>query len=127
MQIIAASPYVPAIYNYNDSVPSGNYDDFAELAGCSEGSFNTSQYSSTFACLVAADSVVLQNASGTVSTTRGYFGTFGFLPVLDGELIQTRPSEQLLLGQVTGQRLLVGVSAGLLLPSKHRVLTLAIE
>ena len=72
-----------------------------------------SQYSSTFDCLVATDSVVLQNASGTVSTTRGYFGTFGFLPVLDGELIQTRPSEQLLSGQVSGQRLLVGVSTGL--------------
>ena len=74
------------------------------------------QYSSTFDCLVATDSVALQNASGTVSTTRGIFGTFAFLPVLDGDFIRTRPSEQLLLGQVSGNRLLVGVSTSLLLP-----------
>jgi hypothetical protein len=124
---------VPAIYNYNDSVPTGNYDCFAELAGCGNSSSRMSQYLSTFDCLVATDSLVLQNASGTVSTTRGYFGTFAFLPVLDGELIQTRPSEQLLLGQVSGQRLLLGVSTGLPLqlgikPTRSAsVLTLAVE
>ena len=106
---------MPAVYQYNDSVPTGNYDDFAALAGCGKGSSRIAQYSSTFDCLVATDSVTLQNASGTVSTTRGIFGTFAFLPVLDGSLIQTRPSEQLLLGQVSGHRLLVGVSTRLFL------------
>ncbi|KAG0653117.1 secreted lipase [Hyphodiscus hymeniophilus] len=109
--IIAASPYLPAIYNYNDPVPTGNYDDFAQHAGCGKGSSTLSHYPSTFDCLVAADTVLLQNASGIVSTTRGFFGSFGFLPVLDGDLIQTRPSEQLLLGQVSGHRLLVGNNA----------------
>lgn len=113
LQIIAASPYVPAIYNYDDSVHEQNYAAFAEQAGCSKGSLKSIQYPSTFDCLVATDSAVLQNASGTVSTTQGYFGTFGFLPVLDGKLIQTRPSTQLLSGRVNGKRLLVGVSASL--------------
>ncbi|KAH8817012.1 putative carboxylesterase [Xylogone sp. PMI_703] len=109
--IIAASPYLPAIYNYDDSVPTDNYNAFADLAGCGNSSSKRSQYSTTFDCLVAADSAALQNASGTVSTTRGFFGTFAFLPVLDGKLIQNRPSEQLLLGKVSGKRLLVGNNA----------------
>lgn len=53
---------------------------------------------------------MLQNASGLVSTTRGYFGTFAFLPVIDDDYIQGRPSQQLLAGEVSGKRILVGVS-----------------
>ena len=63
-----------------------------------------------FDCLVASDTVTLQKASGTVSTTRGYFGSFAFLPVVDGDYIQERPSTQLLQGKVAGKSLLVGVS-----------------
>lgn len=59
---------------------------------------------------MAADTEVLQNASGTVSTTRGYFGSFAFSPVVDGDYIRRRPSRQLELGKVAGKRLLVGVS-----------------
>jgi hypothetical protein len=133
--MIAASLYLPAIYNYDGSVPTDNYDDFVEQAGCGNGSNRLKQYSNTFDCLVATDSVVLQNASGTVSTTRGYFGSFAFLPVIDGELIQMKPSEQLLLGKVSGQRLLVGVSTSLLcfqsgnqsIPRQQWWLTLTIE
>ena len=61
-------------------------------------------------CLVAADTDVLQNASGTVSTTMGYFGSFAFLPVIDDDYIQERPSVQLLEGGLTGKRALIGVS-----------------
>lgn len=86
-----------------------------ELAGCGKSSSRVTQHSSTFDCLVATDTVVLQNASGTISTTRGYFGTFAFLPVIDGDLIQTRPSKQLLLGQVSGHRLLIGVGTSIFL------------
>lgn len=109
-QIIAASPYTPAIYTYSDSIPTIYYEDFAELAGCGRNCSQTSKYPSVFDCLVAADSEVLQNASGAVSTTHGYFGSFAFLPVVDGDYIQQRPSVQLSLGQVSGQRILVGVS-----------------
>lgn len=64
---------------------------------------------------------MLQNASGTVSTTRGYFGSFGFLPVIDGDYIQQQPSVQLPLGNVSGKRLLVGVSASF--PNLESLLT----
>lgn len=53
---------------------------------------------------------MLQNASGTVSTTLGYFGSFAFLPVIDGDYIQERPAAQLLSGKLSGKRVLVGVS-----------------
>jgi carboxylesterase type B len=66
------------------------------------------KYHSTFDCLVNADSMVLQNASGIVSTS-GLFGTFAFLPVVDGNFIQYRPAEQLSWGRVSGKRILVGV------------------
>ncbi|KAI1503838.1 Alpha/Beta hydrolase protein [Biscogniauxia marginata] len=109
--IIAASPYTPAIYRYSDPVPTAHYDKFAELAGCGRTSSSPGQYSSVFDCLVAADSEVLQNASGIVSTTQGYFGSFAFLPVIDDDYIQERPARQLLLGRVSGKRLLVGNNA----------------
>jgi hypothetical protein len=105
-QIIAASPYTPPIYRYNDSVPSAYFDDFVDLAGCS-----APRNTSVFECLISTDTLVLQNASGTVSTTHGYFGSFAFLPVIDDEYILDRPSQQLLAGNVNGARILVGVSS----------------
>jgi hypothetical protein len=80
------------------------------LAGCGQDGSQSSLYSSAFECLVAADTTILQNASGTVSTTQGYFGSFAFLPVIDGNYIQERPSLQLSQGRVSGVRILVGVS-----------------
>ncbi|OTA63197.1 putative carboxylesterase [Hypoxylon sp. EC38] len=109
--IIAASPYLPPVYRYNDSVPTARYDEFVDLAGCGQSSSKLSNFRSIFDCLVAADSTVLQNASGTVSTTQGYFGSFAFLPVVDEDYIQERPSEQFLHGNVTGKRILVGNNA----------------
>ncbi|KAI1097938.1 putative carboxylesterase [Jackrogersella minutella] len=109
--IIAASPYLPPVHRYNDTVPTARYDKFVELAGCGHNSSQLSNYSSTFDCLVAVDSAILQNASGTVSTTLGYFGSFAFLPVIDDDYIQELPSAQLLRGNVTGKRVLVGNNA----------------
>ncbi|KAI1205836.1 putative carboxylesterase [Annulohypoxylon truncatum] len=109
--IIAASPYLPPVHKYNDTVPTTHYNKFVKLVGCDQGSSKLSNYSSTFDCLVAAESAVLQNASGTVSTTQGYFGSFAFLPVIDHDYIRERPSAQLLSGNITGKRLLVGNNA----------------
>ncbi len=86
------------MYNYSDSFPKARYDKFVELAGCSEPLANQT----TFDCLVAADTEVLQNASGTVSTTLGYFGSFAFLPVIDDDYIQERPAAQLLSANLSG-------------------------
>ncbi|KAL2826715.1 Alpha/Beta hydrolase protein [Aspergillus cavernicola] len=104
--VIAASPYSPPIYQYNDQEPTRYYDYFAELAGCGSGAVNN-----TFDCLVDAPTEVLQNASGIVSMSGDLFGSFAFSPVVDEDFITTRPSQQLLHGYVSGQRILVGNNA----------------
>ncbi|KAK7967594.1 carboxylesterase family protein [Apiospora aurea] len=109
--IIAASPWTPPTYRYDDETPMGNYKSFAELAGCDAATSELKGRADVFDCLVAADTMALQNASGLVSTTHGYFGTFAFGPVVDNDYIQDLPSKQLLAGQVTGKRILVGNNA----------------
>ncbi|KAI0112061.1 Alpha/Beta hydrolase protein [Nemania sp. FL0031] len=105
--IIAASPYFPTVYRYSDSFTTVRYNKFVELAGCSEPVANKT----TFDCLVAADTEVLQNASGTVSTTIGYWGSFAFLPVIDDDYIRERPAAQLSRAKLSGKRVLVGNNA----------------
>lgn len=93
-------------YKYDDPVTTRKYQAFAKAAGCAGGA--SASYSTVFSCLVKADTEVLQNASGVVSES-GEFGTFAFLPVTDGDFVQTRPSQQLLAKKVQGKRILIGV------------------
>ncbi|KAK2602565.1 hypothetical protein N8I77_009083 [Diaporthe amygdali] len=109
--IIAASPYSYAIYDYRDSIPTNYYHEFANLASCGQNSSRFQQYSSVFECLVATESEILQYASGNVSESFGYYGSWAFLPVIDEDYIQERPSLQLFRGLVAGQRILVGNNA----------------
>jgi hypothetical protein len=55
------------------------------------------------------DTNTLQNASGLISAS-GAWGTFAFLPVIDGDFIRELPSKQLLEKRVSGKRVLSGVS-----------------
>jgi len=106
---IAASPYLPKQYHYNDWNPSQNYYAFANAAGCSiTGYGNASQ--TIFDCLLSKDTDALQNASVAVTASVTY-GTWAFLPVTDGTLVQSRPSDQLLQKRVNGRSLLVGNNA----------------
>jgi carboxylesterase type B len=107
--VIAACPYSPAIHRYDDSVPTAYFEHFAEHAGCGENSTQLAQYESVFECLVSAESDTLQYASGNVSKSYGYFGSWAFLPVVDGDFIQARPSLQFARARVSGNRILVGV------------------
>ena len=107
-KIIAASIAVQKQYKYDDQVPTRYYQAFTKAAGCSGGP-NTTE-SAIFDCLVNSDTVVLQNASATISVS-GEFGTWAFLPVTDGDFIQMAPSKQLLEKAVSGKRLLLGVGS----------------
>ncbi|EAU30772.1 conserved hypothetical protein [Aspergillus terreus NIH2624] len=110
---------------YDGATPTTYYEQFAEHAGCGPLAPTRSQYKTTFDCLVAAPSESLQNASGIVSES-GFFGTFGFAPVVDGDMIRERPSVQLLTGHVSGRRILVGNNANDGVPlSNPNVLTRA--
>lgn len=108
-QVIAASPYSNAIYDYSDQVPTAFYREFASLAGCGENATRLQQYPSVFQCLVETESEVLQYASGNVSESFGTYGSWAFLPVIDRDYIQERPSVQLTKGLIAGRRILVGV------------------
>lgn len=52
----------------------------------------------------------LINASATISQS-GTYGTWGFLPVIDGIFIEQTPSQQLLKKQVNGRNALLGNNA----------------
>lgn len=105
--IIAASPYLPTQWAYNDFTPSQAYYQLAETVGCLSGSVIAN--GTIFSCLQAADTIALQNASAHIEGG-GKYGQFAFLPVTDGEFITQRPSQQLLAGNVNGLRILSGVS-----------------
>jgi hypothetical protein len=91
-------------------VPSQSYYAFAQAAGCfdghAEGGRATDQ--SIIKCLVNKDTATLQLASGTVSGS-GRYGSWGFLPVIDGKFIQELPSQQYLRKELNGRRILSGV------------------
>ncbi|KAF1956825.1 alpha/beta-hydrolase [Byssothecium circinans] len=101
--LIAASPYLPAQYTYDDTTPTTRYYEFAAKAGCgSQGE--------VFECLLATDTLTLQAASSNVSTSQSY-GTWAFLPVIDGQYVRHLPSRQLSQHLVNGMRILVGNNA----------------
>jgi hypothetical protein len=56
------------------------------------------------ACLRAVNSSVLEEAN-TVISAAAFFGTFAFVPVVDGEFIRESPGRQLSAGAVNGVRL----------------------
>lgn len=107
MQIIAASPYNPALYSYNGEVPTNRYLEFAARAGCYKSILTSKR--AIFDCLVNADTETLQYASANVSIS-GRWGTWAFQPVVDGDFVQELPSQQLLQKKLSGKRVLSGVS-----------------
>ncbi|KAM0304066.1 hypothetical protein ACHAO8_011453 [Botrytis cinerea] len=106
---IAASPYLPKQYAFNDWVPTQSYYAFAEAAGCPVRAYR-SVNATIFDCLVSRDVATLSNASLEVSNA-GTFGTWGFLPVTDGVFLQDVPSRQLLDKRLNGRSLLIGNNA----------------
>jgi carboxylesterase type B len=101
---IAASPYLPKQYAYNDEVPTRFYYAFAERAGCDISAPRL------FDCLLSKDTAILQKSSAALTANTAY-GTWAFLPVTDGKFIQEEPSSQLLKRRLNGHNLLVGNNA----------------
>ncbi|KAH7906561.1 Alpha/Beta hydrolase protein [Hygrophoropsis aurantiaca] len=95
---ITSSTFLPSQYNYSDRIPQLMYDEVASMAGCSSND-------DTFTCLQEVDASVLQNANYNLSAT-GFYGSYVFVPVVDGTFIVERPSVTLARGQVNGDILL---------------------
>lgn len=115
---IAASPYLPLQFGYKDFEPSQSYYAFAAEASCFNGTAYGNTRQNIFECLVSKDTPTLQQANVKVSAS-SFFGTWSFLPVTDGNYVQSVPSKQLNERKVNGKRLLVGnngAEGGLFVP-----------
>jgi len=107
---IAASPYLPQQYRYDDEWPTSNYFAFAEAAGCLSVHPTNREASAAFDCLTKQDWRVLTSASQKVSVS-GRFGTWGFAPVTDGDLLPDIPSKQLKEKKLNGRLMLTSNNA----------------
>lgn len=73
---IAASPFLPMQYGYNDWIPSQSYYSFAARAGCNMNlPYLASNSTPIFECLLNISSDALINASATISQA-GSYGTW---------------------------------------------------
>lgn len=79
---IAASPFLPRQYAYDDQAPTKSYYSLASQAGCSLGAYGNGN-ESLFECLISKDTATLRDAAIAVTNT-GTYGTWAFLPVTDG-------------------------------------------
>ena len=68
-----------------------------------KASFSCLSAQDTLGCLRAADVNSLQSANLEIGAS-GFFGTFVFVPVVDGSFITDRPTELLQAGKVNGVR-----------------------
>ena len=108
---IAASPYLPPQYDYDDAIPEAAYTLFVSKAGCGKEKGEAA----VFACLQKADTKALQDASQYVNS-QSFYGTWTWLPVTDGKYLQSIPSKQLYSGKINGARLLTSVCSLLCVP-----------
>ncbi|XXH03308.1 hypothetical protein Hte_009706 [Hypoxylon texense] len=108
--IIAASPYLPTQWDYDDIAPTEFYYEFADIVGCLTE--ETTAEDSIFDCLVSADTIKLQNASNIISYKSTLYGHWAFVPVTDGTMIQKRPIDHLVDGgKLNGIRILTSNNA----------------
>ncbi|KAJ7649060.1 alpha beta-hydrolase [Mycena polygramma] len=95
---ITSSTFLPSQYNYNDRIPELLYGEVVAQTNCS-------QATDTLICLRAADVNALENANLNISAA-AFFGTYVFVPVVDGEFITQRPTISLAEKKVNGEALL---------------------
>lgn len=100
---IAASPYLPAQYNYDAAIPTKYYYDLSSRVGCGSSG-------SVLDCLRGKDSATLQTANQDVTASAKY-GSWAYLPVTDGTFVTSRPSQPLFAKTVNGEAILVGNNA----------------
>ena len=107
--MIVSSPYLPAQYDYNATVPTQKYHAFAQAAGCFGNTLAVPAASeNVFECLVRQETEILQQASAKVSAS-GLYASWAFVPVTDGDFVQELPSQQLHKKKLSGLRILSGV------------------
>ncbi|EGN99360.1 hypothetical protein SERLA73DRAFT_108823 [Serpula lacrymans var. lacrymans S7.3] len=95
---ITSSTFLPSQYYYNDRVPQSLYEQVVSISGCSSSN-------DSLACLRTVDANTIQTINYDLAGT-GFYGTYLFVPVVDGTFIVERPSVTLAKGLANGEMLL---------------------
>ncbi|KAF8077595.1 Alpha/Beta hydrolase protein [Lyophyllum atratum] len=101
---ITSSSFLPSQYNFDDSIPEVTHPPpfygtrLTVIYSCTSSA-------DTLACLRGVDIATLQAANVKISTA-AFFGTFVFVPVVEGTLITQRPTVALKQRKVNGLALL---------------------
>ncbi|KAL1738845.1 Alpha/Beta hydrolase protein, partial [Schizophyllum fasciatum] len=102
-RMVAASTFLPPQYAYDDVIPEGIYAEVLAQTGCSTARNH-------MRCLRGADPNLLLAVNYEMSM-KAYYGTFLFVPVIDGKFILQRPSQNLAHRKLNAKELLaLGVS-----------------
>ncbi|KAG2130975.1 Alpha/Beta hydrolase protein [Suillus bovinus] len=95
---MTSSTFLPSQYNYNDRIPELLYSEVVNGTNCTSSL-------DTLSCLRAADVDTLQTLNYNININ-GFFGTFVFVPVVDGTFILERPTVTIRKGRLNGNYLL---------------------
>ncbi|KAJ7503347.1 Alpha/Beta hydrolase protein [Mycena galericulata] len=95
---ITSSSFLPSQYQYNDRIPELLFSEVVAQVNCTSAA-------DKLACLRTADANALQTANTQINNG-GFWGTFLFVPVVDGTFITQRPTLSLSQGKVNGKNLL---------------------
>ncbi|KAF9255241.1 alpha/beta-hydrolase [Marasmius fiardii PR-910] len=91
---LASSPYLPAQYKYNDRIPEALYKQVVDQVNCTSAE-------DSLACLRQVDTKALQDVNAKINLA-GFYGTFTFVPVVDGKFITQRPTKAMQQKKVNG-------------------------
>ncbi|KAH7920072.1 alpha/beta-hydrolase [Leucogyrophana mollusca] len=91
---MTSSTFLPSQYGYNERIPEMLYNEVATGANCT-----------TLACLRATPVDTLQTLNTEINLS-GFYGTFVFVPVVDGTFIVERPTVTIGRGKLNGEALL---------------------
>ncbi|KAJ7203223.1 alpha/beta-hydrolase [Mycena rebaudengoi] len=95
---ITSSTFLPSQYKYNDRIPELLFSEVVAQTNCAKTK-------DSMACLRAVNVNTLENANSNINRA-GFYGTFVFVPVMDGTFIRQRATEALLQRKVNGKALL---------------------
>ncbi|KAJ6524260.1 Alpha/Beta hydrolase protein, partial [Mycena vulgaris] len=95
---ITSSTFLPSQYHYNDRIPELLFREVVRQTNCTAAADSMS-------CLRAADVNALQKANLKINGD-AFFGTWTFVPVVDGDFIKQHPTLSLAQSNVNGRALL---------------------
>ncbi|KXN84321.1 Lipase 4 [Leucoagaricus sp. SymC.cos] len=95
---ITSSTFLPSQYAFNDRVPEQLFTEVVNGTGCASTA-------DALKCLRQVDVNLLQQVNVNVGNS-AFFGTFIFVPVVDGKFITDRPTQLMRQGKVNGEALL---------------------